>query len=59
MDTHIQSLSQNTPKARRRVRLALGLAKDSPVTAQHVALAQVKAVFTEAKHNAPTGKKRR
>ena len=56
--THIQTLSDNTPKARRRIRVLLGLAKDAPVTAANVATAMLKAATAERTHNAPSGKKR-
>lgn len=49
--THIDTLSDNTPKSRRRVRATLGLAKDATVTSENVAAAMSKARTGEYKHN--------
>jgi len=57
--THIATLSDATPKARRRVRHTLGREKGSPITAADVALAVAMAAAKERKHNAPVGNKKK
>jgi len=57
MQTHIQTLSDNTRKARQRVRKAMGLENTVAVTSEHVANAVAKATEKERKHAPKKAKK--
>jgi len=57
--THILTLSDSTPKARRRVRKILGLEKGAPITQAQVKSAVSLASARERQHNAPAGGKKK